>query len=157
MGRRGPLPKDKSLKVLSGKAPITKENLAHLTDFTPPACPRDFTPTERKFWKETVAQLEPLRVLEQIDLGVLAAYCGSYVRWREAEKQLKKARSLVAVGAGGGLMIHPLVTLCQRERKDMVAYATQLGMTPAARMRVQVVPEKPAANPFDKLKGDKKK
>ena len=157
MGARGPLPKKRSLREMSGKMPLTKEGAGTVTDFTPPKVPTDFTVEEKKIWKETVDLLEPLKVIEQIDKAVLAAYCASYAKWRRAERDLKKAKKLVSYGAGGGLVIHPLLLISQKERKAMVDYAMQLGMTPAARMRVTVVREKPKQNPFQKLKASKKK
>jgi P27 family predicted phage terminase small subunit len=164
MGKEGPIPKKKALKVLSGKLPLKKEHLQelHVEDFAPPELPEYLTPDEKEVWLRTVELLRPLRILEKIDGAVLCAYCCSYVRWQKAEKEIRKESSksakagLVSLGANGGYVINPLVNISRRCQADMVAYAAQLGMTPAARMRVQMDKPKPADNPFERLKNEKR-
>lgn len=158
MGARGPLPKKKALRVMSGQLPLTKANLQEgIVDFSPPDPPEDLTKEEKEIWDRTIELLRPLRLLEKIDAAVLGAYCCSYRRWRQAESELKKMQygkipEILSIGANGQLVTHPLLTISQKERAAMVDFARELGMTPAARMRVTVVKSKPKENPFNKLK-----
>jgi len=153
MGKRGPLPKKKALRVMTGQLPVTKANGidSNIVAFDPPDMPDILSDKEKEIWIHTVELLRPLRVLEKIDGAVLASYCCSYVRWREAEEQLQN-ESLTIDGANGNLVTNPLVNISRHERSALVMYAQQLGMTPAARMRVHIVREQPKENPFEKIK-----
>lgn len=163
MGKRGPIPKKDALKIMSGQLSLTKQNGANdiATFLEPPDAPKHLTKEEKEIWNYTVELLRPMKVLEKIDWGVLSAYCCSYVRWRQAETEIQKMskssnlRGLVSPGANGNIVVNPLVNISKHERNALVQYAVQLGMTPAARMRVNIV-EKPAKeNPFINLRNKK--
>lgn len=88
-------------------------------------------------------ELFDLGLLTRIDRAALAAYCMAYERWVKAEEALTKmaARDLLT----GGLMIktingnaiqNPLVGTANRAMLDVVKYAAEFGMTPAARSRI---------------------
>lgn len=163
MGKRGPLPKKNVLKVLSGQLPVTKENgiNENIVSFEPPRAPDHLTADEKEVWDYTIELLKPLCVLEKIDVGVLDAYCCTYVRWRDVESQIQemsqhgKIHGLLIEGATGSMIANPLVTMSRHERAALVTYAQQLGMTPAARMRINIVKEKPKDNPFSRIKNSK--
>ena len=162
MGKRGPMPKKKILKVLSGKLPLKKEyGTDFVVEFNPPLPPDSLTTDERNIWNKTLELLKPLRVIEEIDAAVLAAYVCSYVRWQDAEREIQKASKqgkkygLVSIGAAGGLVTNPIILISRRCQSDMVTYAAQLGMTPAARLRIQVVKDNQPSNPFQRLKDEK--
>lgn len=159
MGKRGPLPKKDSLKALSGSKEITQADFDDLNkQFDPPIAPEHLNNAERKVWCETVKLLQPLRLLERIDSAILGAYCCSRVRWQVAEKALQDLgktdakEALLTIGASGNLVANPLITISRNAQADMVAYANELGMTPAARIKIQASPPKETRNPFEKLK-----
>jgi P27 family predicted phage terminase small subunit len=160
MGARGPIPKNKALKMLSGKLPITKEAAEELNkDFSLPRCPKHFGTDERKVWRMTIKLLKDSRILEEKDQAILSAYCYSVVKWRQAEKELKAleeksvSQMFLSDGATAGTKVtNPLLTISRRYAADMVTYAAQLGMTPAARLRVQVAGPVKKDNPFKRLK-----
>jgi len=163
MGRRGPLPKNKALKVLSGKAPITKEALEVLNeDFVPPAPPPHFSGRELEIWKTTIALLLPLRILKSVDSSVIGAYCSAYVKWESAEKEIQSSGSAleglcVLNDDGNPRGINPLVILSRDAQRDMVFYAAQIGMTPASRLKmVSGAVKAIEKNPFSKIKAMKK-
>lgn len=165
MGKRGPVPKKTFLKVLSGNLSLQKKLMedGQTQQFNPPPVPKNLSAEEKNIWDQTVELLKPLKHLENIDGAILAAYCCSYVRWAAAEKEIQKSSKksaifgLLATGANGGAVINPLVNISRRAQADMVTYAAQLGMTPAARLRIQMVKDEPKENPFQKLKNDNKK
>lgn len=149
---------------MSGQLALTKENLGteQTQNFEPPDVPAHLSAEEKEVWNKTVMLLRPLKVLECIDGAVLAAYCCSYVRWKTAEQEIQKQsqhsalNGLLAEGANGGLITNPLVNISRRSQSDMITYAAQLGMTPAARLRIQVDKPAPTKNPFECLKNGKK-
>lgn len=163
MGKRGPLPKNKALKVLSGKAPITKESLEVLNEeIIPPQAPAHLNERELEIWNMTIKLLMPLRILKEVDSAVIGAYCSSYAKWEAAEKEIQSSDSIleglcVLNEEGRPRSINPLVILSRDAHRDMVFYAAQIGMTPASRMKMvssvaKVVPK----NPFSKIKEMKK-
>jgi len=163
MGRRGPLPKNRALKVLSGKLPITKEAIAELNEpFVPPAIPEHLSKRERAVWNETIRLLQPLKVLKNIDAAVLGAYCSSYVRWQDAEQEIQSSGSVLSglclFGKDGNVQsINPLVLISRDAKKDMVFYATHLAMTPSARLKmVSGISKVVEKNPFMAIKAMKK-
>lgn len=162
MGRRGPLPKNPALKVLSGKAPLTKAALQQINEpFSPPTVPTHFSVRERAVWDETIKLLQPLKVLKNTDSAVLGAYCSAYVRWQDAEKEIQKtktkqSRFMIKGKDGKSHGINPLISISRDAEKDMLHYATMLSMTPAARLKMVTVKGKDEEkNPFEKLKEQK--
>jgi P27 family predicted phage terminase small subunit len=160
MGKRGPLPKSTALKIQSGVIPVSKEGAVALsTQFEPPKIPKHFRKEERAIWRATVELLKAGRVLERIDQAVLGAYCDSYVKWQKAERELQRIESelgvgamLITVGASFTRVANPLLAISRKAQADMVSYASQMGMTPSARLRVQVISAAPKTNPFERLK-----
>lgn len=162
MGARGPIPKDKSLKVMSGKLSITKENLnggsdANIVRFEAPSPPEHLTADQLKIWHKTVELVKHLNILEKIDVAVLGAYCTAFCLWRDAQDRLMSIKEhddyyMITEGATGRLVAHPLLAISRQAQADMVAYAKEMGMTPSVRMRMTMPEPPPAANPFSKLK-----
>lgn len=149
MGKRGP--RSKKDQVIPSDA--SSEDV--FINREPPIAPEHFSKEEKNIWIETVIMLRPLNLLEKIDRGVLAAYCCSYMRWVNAEKQIQKVRE----GINGGLRSlvdgrspHALITVSRNAQQDMVGFAFQLGMTPAARIKIQSPKKFDSPNPFNKLK-----
>jgi P27 family predicted phage terminase small subunit len=73
----------------------------------------------------------------------LAAYCGAYGRWRIAEETLAGIAANDPVMSGllvrspdGNARINPLVRIAAKAAEDMVRFASEFGMTPAARSRI---------------------
>jgi P27 family predicted phage terminase small subunit len=98
-------------------------------------------------WIRLARELFYLRLLTVVDINVLAAYCQAYKRWREAEEALQElATSLPLKGLmlrdrrGGALQRNPLVSIAQHACADMVRYAAEFGLTPAARARIALGP-----------------
>lgn len=159
MPGQGRKPKSRAMRVLSGQLPITKDAVSELSEpFIPPAIPEHMNERERVVWTETIRLLQPMRVLKSVDSAILGAYCASYVRWQDAEKAIQDSGGqLCSYGEKGGVSVHPLVTISRDAKKDMVLYATQLAMTPAARLKMVSSASKVIEkNPFMELKSQKK-
>ncbi len=163
MGKRGPLPKNHALKVLSGKEPLTKKTLEILNEeITDPLPPKHLSKREKEIWDMTLKLLRPLRIMKEVDSAVIGAYCSSYAKLESAEKEIQTSDSNLAGlcvlnDDGNPRGINPLVLISRDAHKDMVFYAAQLGMTPAARMKmVSGVAKVVEKNPFIKIKEMKK-
>jgi P27 family predicted phage terminase small subunit len=106
-----------------------------------PTCPDWLIPEAKKEWRRIVPNLEHLGLATDLDLGVLAGYCQSYARWKEAETELKDTYR--EMGDKGYMNIHPLVTVSHKYQDKMLKYAAELGLSPSARTKIEVEQPEP--------------
>lgn len=143
---RKPLPS--YLKVVKGTARKSRENKAEAKlDLARPMPPPELSDDAKVEWGRVSDILYKTGILTEIDRGILAAYCQSYGRWMQAERTLAKmAKMDEGTGAlmlktqAGNTIQNPLVGIANKAMADMARYATDLGMTPSARSRVQAKP-----------------
>jgi P27 family predicted phage terminase small subunit len=103
------------------------------------------------------AELHRLGLLTTVDTAALGAYCQAYSTWRtavEVNRQVEANDTVMKgllVKAPGGSMVNPLNWVISSAAKAMVRYASEFGMSPAARARIAVGvnPEPPSR--FDGL------
>jgi P27 family predicted phage terminase small subunit len=81
--------------------------------------------------------------LTRVDINPLAAYCQAYAIWRTAVETLATMADRDAVTHGllvrtnaGAAMQNPLVLTARQAANDMVRFAAEFGLTPAARSRI---------------------
>jgi P27 family predicted phage terminase small subunit len=89
--------------------------------------------------------LHELGVFTTIDRAALAAYCQAYGRWVEAEERLRDSQ-LLYKAPSGHVQQSPLLGIIHKQLELIGRYMAELGMTPAARTRVQVA-QAPLAPP----------
>jgi P27 family predicted phage terminase small subunit len=94
-------------------------------------------------WHRLAPELFALKLLTSWDVQPLAAYCTAYRRWREAEEVLAEMAKSDALTSGllikrinGDAAQNPLVKIARHAAADMVRYAGEFGMSPAARARI---------------------
>lgn len=144
-------PKPTKLKVLEGNPgnrPLN-ENEPEPDEGIPEA-PPELCARAREEWKTRGPGLVAMGVLTTIDGAVFASYCQAYADWRNARESLQKllatsppgnqGGAFLAATGQGGLKKSPLVTVANEAEMRMVKWAAELGMTPAARARLQVTP-----------------
>ena len=114
-------------------------------------------------WNRIAEGLYIMGVLASIDQSVLAAYCNSYSIWRHAMEELEKLRikggdlmALIHKTTTGAYIPQPLLGVANKAAADMVRYASEFGMTPAARARLAIDPGKGKESKFERLIGGKK-
>ncbi len=147
MAKPGPKPTPIHLALVRGnpgkrKLPDpAKEIRAPIEEPTPPPHLSDDAKVE---WGRIVSILVRLKLMTQIDRAALAAYCQAYGRWVQAERALAAmaekdllTRALMIKTVGGNAIQNPLVGIANKAMADMMRYATEFGMTPSARTRLQ--------------------
>lgn len=149
---RGRPRKPTYLKVLHGtyrpdRAPKNEPQ----PDPSTPSCPKWLHPEAKREWRRIVPHLERLGLLTQVDRAALAAYCQLYARWWEAERAIK-AHGLTQVTESGYVAQRPEVGIANSAIKQMRAYLSEFGLSPASRSRIDAptAPEKPR-NAFAEL------
>jgi P27 family predicted phage terminase small subunit len=149
------------LKVLRGnpgKRPLRRGPEPPVPDDIPepPAFLAGYAADE---WYRVAPQLFRLRLLTDFDVGPLAAYCMACARWRHAAEALAKmsdndplTSGLLVRTRSGDAAQNPLVAIERKAISDMVRYAGEFGMTPAARARIAAGPNPPSGgSKFDGL------
>ena len=137
---RGRRPKPTHLKLLHGNP-----GKRRLNPHEPkprdgiPTCPSHLSPSAKAEWKRLVHQLHDMNVLCTLDRSTLAGYCQAYGRWVEAERKLQETPAILKMPSGY-LQQNPWLTIANKQLELMHRYATELGLSPAARSRVSVNP-----------------
>lgn len=148
MGRRGPPPKPTALQILSGnpgKRPINPREPQPQRGA--PRCPAWLGAEARKVWRRLVQELTAMRVLTTADGDALAAYCQTYVQWREATEFLGKHGFVYPIRDEKGRMKcmqqWPQVAIARNLLLVLRAYQQEFGLTPASRSRITLPAETP--------------
>ena len=113
-----------------------------------PECPPHLDDEAQREWNRVALELYQCGLLTIADRAILAMYCQMWSRWRKAEAELRKS-GLTMQDPYGKVMAHPLVKIVQDTLHKMTAAAAELGLTPAARTKIQVSPPSGAAPPAD--------
>ena len=120
-----------------------------------PRRPKKLSPEARRIHRELCTQLEERRALTRGDSELLRLYCALHDRQRHAQLKIdKEGEVCVYTRLDSNGEAHEMVKenvwlgVAERAEKNMVQILIQLGLTPAARMRVR--PLKPAPAPLSK-------
>jgi P27 family predicted phage terminase small subunit len=112
-----------------------------------PEPPVFLTGYARDEWWSIAPELYRLGLLTMIDISTLAAYCQAYGRWRAAEEALARMAAndqlmngLIIKSSKGDAVPNPLVGVSRKAAHDMIRYAGEFGLTPAARARLAAGP-----------------
>jgi P27 family predicted phage terminase small subunit len=142
--KTGPRPIPTQLKLLRGnpgKQRLRDDQLRPEQSVDVPDPPGFITGYAADEWYTVATELHRLGVLTKVDCAPLAAYCYAYGQWRDAAEVLASmsndpARGLVIRGTLGGAVENPLIYTARKAAADMMRYAAEFGLTPAARSRI---------------------
>jgi P27 family predicted phage terminase small subunit len=126
---RGRKPKPAALRKGTVDAPQPPDAL--------PRCPPHLDAVARKEWRRLATPLYEMGVLTVADRGAFAAYCQAWSRWVEAEEQLRKTPLLLKTPSGY-VQQSPWLSIANKQMELMCRYMGEMGLTPAARLRVAV-------------------
>ena len=143
---RGRKPKPTHLKVIEGnpgKRPLNKN------EPTPtggrPHPPSHLCAEARTEWDRVAKILHAIGVLTTLDRAALAVYCQAYGRWVRAEQTLEKmaqqdssTKALLMKTKAGNLIQNPLVGIANQAMLALMRAATEMGMTPSVRLRIEI-------------------
>lgn len=115
----------------------------------PPAPPARLEGRAAEIWRRLAAELHRLGVLTVLDHQTLADYCVLSAQIETAEKEA--AATPVIDGAHGGKVRSPWVILLEHAIALRNRLGTELGLTPAARGRIDVKGAQAEANPYEKF------
>jgi P27 family predicted phage terminase small subunit len=157
---RGQKPVPTQLKLLRGnpgRRPVS-EGLKPEQSADIPEPPPFITGYAADEWCCVAMELHRLGVLTKVDTASLAAYCYAYGQWRHAVELLATmqndtAHGMVVRTAYGAVVENPLISIARKAAHDMVRFANEFGLTPAARSRISggVNGDEMAGSKFDGL------
>ncbi|WP_233866656.1 phage terminase small subunit P27 family [Paraburkholderia adhaesiva] len=145
MPTRGTRPKPTALKVITGNPggrPLPEREPKPRTGVL--RRPRHLDANACAEWDRLVPELRVAGILTSIDVAVLAAYCMAYSRWIDAEEAIQRMKvrdqltsALMIKTTNGNAIQNPLVGVANRAMLIMSRLASEFGMTPAARTRIE--------------------
>lgn len=149
MSNRGRPPKPTNLKVLQGnpgKRPINQSEPKP----TPvaPRRPSWLVGEAKKEWERIAPELERVGLLTVVDGSTLASYCQWWAIYLQATKELKvhlqkeKKLTVTYINTQGAEneVPHPSIAIAEKASKNIKAFCTEFGLTPASRARMEVKP-----------------
>lgn len=139
--------KPTALKILQGnpgKKPLNRnEPKPRLAKRQPPP-PSFLTGVAAKYWKDATGELLAIGLLSPLDYGALSMMCIAFAQSVDSYGSLKKLGNLDPLGRGlvlnaqnGNTVVNPLVGINQRAIGLFLRIATEFGMTPSARSRIE--------------------
>ena len=157
MGKRGPAPKPRALKLLQGT--FRPDRDAGMPDPAPitatPKPPANLTTIAKREWRRVCGQLIELGVLTELDLAALEGYCSAYGRAVEADRGLKKHG--LTMLSPQGYIARPEVAISRTAWAEARRFAQEFGITPASRTRVAPAGQKPGGtrptDPWEQVAG----
>lgn len=158
---RGMKPKPTALKLIDGnpgKRRLPNEPKPTVGEL--PGPPDFLSEDGRIEWERIAVELYRLGLLTTCDQNTLAAYCQAYGRWMQAERALARMAerdlqnsALLTQTSNGNVIQNPLVGIANKAASDMMRYASEFGLTPVARARLDVGPGEAPRSKFDGLFG----
>jgi P27 family predicted phage terminase small subunit len=131
MGKRGPLPKPyarrRNRRPTAGRVVFVAR----------PAMPRDLPAEAKAEWRRVVPELEGMGLLATVDRGALIRYCTAWADWVELQRLIQQSGKVLK-GSRGHLVRNPLWFMRNDAEQTVTELGKQLGLTPAARLRVGV-------------------
>jgi len=94
-------------------------------------------------WKRMAPILSGYRILSDLDLTTLQAYCRVYARWLEAERLLDESGKLVFTTKSGYQAQSAYLSIINQCLKQMQSLMAEFGMTPASRERLKAIASAP--------------
>lgn len=107
-----------------------------------------------KHWTRILKDMEGLEILDVLDTDALAIYCAKLARRDDIQEKYLQVRELYREDSNTGTLrtMTDLSGELQSVEKDLLAYASKLGLTPESRARLaRKIAEQEAADPDDDL------
>lgn len=150
-----PKPTPTALKLIKGnpgKRALNKNEPKKITPVI--TTPGHMDQLAKTVWKKTAKTLDQLGVLSDTDLQTLENYCETYARIRRLRAEIKGLGSTAyqSVKPDGEVLwkAYPQVSQLDSAERNFRSFAVELGLTPAARTKVQAKEQKDDNDPLEK-------
>ena|SRR5690348_13815376 len=133
MGKRGPKPEPKALKVFKGTRFRRPDSVEPQVVSSLPEAPEWLGLHGRQKWDEVGPHLVAVGLFAAIDGGALAQYCGAWDEFHDADTQVRE-NGLTYETIKGGIIANPAVKIRQNARAAIRQWGAEFGLSPAARV-----------------------
>lgn len=143
MGQRGPQPKPTKLHALEGnpsKKALPKNELQPGQLAGRPDWLQGQAVAE---WDRLVAAMPP-GFFTSADMAMMTVYCTAWQNYRNAQITIDR-EGLESAGAQGQTVAHPAVAIAAKQAEIMLKAADRMGLSPAARTRLEMPDQKPTS------------
>ena len=128
---------------------MAKKRLTKVQKIGP--CPPQLSAAARDEWERVVGYLIEQDRITALDAAVLAAYCVSYASWLDALSLVAKFGEIIK-SPNGHPMPSPYIILANQQRDAMLRCASELGITPASRLKFPRPSDNSILEPLAELK-----
>ena len=146
MGRRGPARTPTNVLRMRGSWLAKEREDEPQPKRERPICPKWLRLEAKRAWRRLIPQIDGMGILGKCDRGVLARYCQTYAKWREAEEFLAKNGDIYAVRDKAGAVTefrqYPQVSTAIRLSDHLLRIEKEFGLTAAARANLAKPKEK---------------
>ncbi len=133
---KGAKPTPTVLKILRGNPGKRKIDKSEMQPpIAVPEAPDNLKEPAMKEWVRISGLLGEMKILTELDMAALAAYCDHYGRWYEATSKLRK-RGLLIKTRFGDVVPNPLILIVRQASEAMMKILCEFGMTPSSRVRI---------------------
>ena len=101
------------------------------------SCPDWLSREAKAEWKRIAPELKKTGVLAMIDRAMLAAYCQTWGDYYAATKAVAKDGTTFTTPQGY-IAKNPMVTVLNEARSALLRYASEFGLTPSSRAKLDV-------------------
>lgn len=153
-GKPGPAPAPAPLRLLHGRSE-GRDSGGRKVPVVPgfvrdaPQPPEWLSTEARAEWDRVVPELLRVQLLKPIDRAMLAAYCVTWARLVQAQRELDADGTVLGQNSQGRVR-HPAVQVIEGATRELRQLAAEFGLTPSSEQRV-AQPEgdsDPDANPY---------
>ena len=140
MGQRGPAKTPTVLNELRGNPGKRKRNHGEpmpAVGERVPSAPRWLGEGGRRHWRQLAPRLHAVGLLTEADVVGLGMLCEAIGQYLEA-RDLVTREGMVAISDKGNAYHHPALAQMNTARGEVLRWAREFGMTPAARSRISV-------------------
>lgn len=143
MGKRGPPPKPRALKVVQGTLRKDREPESPV-ELEPgiPEPPEGMGDEARRCWDRLVPVLVTVRILTVIDREALVMLCNSWAHYWYLQGVVEE-EGFTYTSAKGNVLQHPAVSSMNKALENCLRLAREFGLTPASRSRIEALPKPP--------------
>ncbi len=138
-GKRGTKPTPTTILKLHGTYRSDRRSDSEPEpDLCIPDRPKWLTGDARKEWERITPILHQMRCISDADLTMVAAYCFEWGLYVRLCRKLKKISSLTDTTTNGNEILSPLYNVRNAALKNWRSIATEFGLSPSARSRINI-------------------
>lgn len=141
MGLRGPLPKSRAERKLTGNAsrrPLPKAGEQHESSVEKLQCPDFVSPDAKAYWEKVVPLLIEEGTVDERDWSALVILCEAWGDFVDAVRTLKKEGQYYET-ANGAKCPHPALKLKSQAQRMVNGFLEKFGLQPTTRARLPVI------------------